>query len=1175
MRPHSVAILLALLCVVSLFGPATVAAPENEEIPQLRLAFERETYEVGELVNVSLFLTSNGRPVNPDFIPPPLRSIVFAVNSTIPIGQPPMEYWDLRNVTKVTDGEYAANFTLADHHVQRMLPFGGGIPVIGKLVFMMAMCSYTPIGASDSVQVTSMGIISIEDGPTIETAISDFYPEPGDTVDITVSIKNGTPIDAKTVKVELKSFDGQTENVIGELRVNNESVGVYKASYTVPVDLAMATDYSVHSSASFSDYGDTNFISPIFDMGFTVRFFDLYFEKTSESAGSTSMNAWVADLDGNALEGITVQLTQQTPGGLPQTATRDTDSTGKTFFNLDHASAERVDVWGSLTDGTYTQRFYMEAIVDFSVPEPNVPDEFEDLNVEPWDTPEGDTIFDNIKRPGDDVTTKFRVYNATGEVVPDKRLNWYLLDRDGFLDTDFTVVESGYVVTDSTGDFMLTYKVPPTDVNGWLMFETVLWNPDKEPTGGYERYETSEPLFDAGFFPIDEGIELSVDRVTKDAPIELRAKVALPPNSFIGHFLTVIDEATGETDWGQPMDLGDSGDDFPVIPLPKVGPAIYGLDKQLPEFFPEDQAIAFAAITLDLTQFKIMMNYVIVGYDESTIKGVDANVPVPPEAVNAGGTGDFELTVENTGAGRDTFSVEQTVGPGSWLDFPTSVTVAASETESLTVNVTVPPDVDEGTYSFNLTVTSKDPDVSDVVEVSVDVLVNGVVIRSRTSEDTAFRDETVDFIVTVNNTGQGNDTYAISVEGTGAPWTSTGHSSVTVPEGSEGEVVVQVAVPSDADEGAYLVNVTATSSDGVTSAGVTLTVNVLVDGVTVVGAVDFEETWPDEAVSFEFTVTNTGQGPDIFTLVLEGTQPGWGGISNGVLALEEGASETVTVEVTAPTDPAEGFYDFVLRATSANGITTATAQTSVKIWVNSVVVNTDPGTAPGHRTDMLQVTLTITNDGQGADVVTLSHEDSDWAELVTFASNPVSVPEGGSVDVDMTVQLPTDIDEGTYFLNVIGTSEDARSTGTTSYRVDVTVNGVEATLSDVSKKIKQGERAKLTITLTNTGQGEDTFTISFVGSAGDWATFDRTVVTLAEGASEDVTVTIKVPKKAKPGDAVLNVTVASADTTFIDTAQFQVVVKKADESPGMGALAAIVAAALVGALMRVSTRRRA
>ena len=69
MRPHYVAVLLGVLFVLSALTPAAQAAPEDEEIPMLRIFFEEESYTVGEQVNISAEVTANGRFVVDGSIP--------------------------------------------------------------------------------------------------------------------------------------------------------------------------------------------------------------------------------------------------------------------------------------------------------------------------------------------------------------------------------------------------------------------------------------------------------------------------------------------------------------------------------------------------------------------------------------------------------------------------------------------------------------------------------------------------------------------------------------------------------------------------------------------------------------------------------------------------------------------------------------------------------------------------------------------------------------------------------------------------------------------------------------------------------------------------------------------------------------------------------------------------
>ena len=1166
MRSVAISVLLVLLCVLSLMAPAMVAAPEDEEIPTLQIAIDERPYKVGDLVNITIYVTANGRPVDPDF---PGIQLAILLNFSFSGGPPGS--WEILGVKRIDKGVFESNFTIIEDHVTRVQPAGEGLPLMGDFVVLMGFAQY------QGVQATALGLVPMKDGPTIEVVVDDedLFPAPGDVVDITVYTKNGTMVDAHEVFVNLRSYDGQVEQNLGNLTVNRQSIGTYKASYTVPVGLDTATDYSVHAGASFPDYNTSMYLSPLFDTGFGVRFFQVFLQNVSSTTDESEIAVWVADADGNALEDIIVDIRAEVfaVGGSSSeiTDTNTTGADGMAGFTLTHTDAERVDFHGDVTDGTFTQRFLIEAIIDRSVPEPSVPDEIDGFTAEPWDVPDTMPFFDHVKMPGDEVTTKYRLYNETGP-VPNKRVNWYLIDRETFLDTNYTVIQSGFVVSDGNADFDLTYNVPPTEVTGWIMFEAVMWNADDER---YERMENSEPLLDSGFFPIDESIIISVDRVTKDAPVELRARTHLPDGSFIGHMYMLVDEETGLSNWGEAMLLGPDADDFFLMPLPKVGPDLYGIDKTLPEFFPEDQAVGFVVLSVDIVKFSITVNYALVGFGESTEKGVDASVPTPPEPILAGANGTFDLLVDNTGMGTDTYTVTQVAGPAGWLSFDDQATVGPAETGTVPMMVDVPTDADEMTYHFDLLVESKDATVNTTVGVDVEVMVNGIVVTVDTSEHDAFRQDTVNFVVTLNNTGQGNDTYALALEGSGVPWASMGQQSVFVQEGSEGEMIVQVDVPDDADEGDYLVNLTATSSDGETSDVVTLVVHVFVDAVAIEANENLLEAWPGEPVTFTFIITNDGQGRDTFTLTLKGEAADWATLSKTLIGIDEGKNDTVTVGVIVPAGEDEDFYDLVVRATSANGVTTATSSVEVQLWVSGVGLESIVTSKDGYRGEALTFIFTLSNTGDGTDVISLTYRSPSWPGLVTFDNNMVSLDEDAWANITLTVTLPDDIDEGTYSLTITATSEDDRTTDTIQFEVEVTVNGVEVILGEEVYKFKQGESTEISITVKNTGQGEDTITITFGGDAADWVEIDRNSLVLVAGAEETLTATIKVPKKADTGDTILNITVTSSDSTFTDLEQLQFSVKKADDGPGMGVVTALLATGLMATLLVASRRRRA
>jgi uncharacterized membrane protein len=475
--------------------------------------------------------------------------------------------------------------------------------------------------------------------------------------------------------------------------------------------------------------------------------------------------------------------------------------------------------------------------------------------------------------------------------------------------------------------------------------------------------------------------------------------------------------------------------------------------------------------------------------------------------------------------------------------------------------VVVPEGVAENRYYFNVTVTSETDDtVTKSIELFVDVMVNGVDVGIVDDEATAFPEETVEFIVSIENTGQGNDTFAITLTGDGAIWATPSHTSVTLQEGGTAEVIVQVSVPEDADEDTYTLGLTATSQDGVTDDSVGMSVHVLVDGVDVEAEKDLDETWREIVMTFPFNVTNTGQGNDTFAITVEGDEPGWAILSDGSVLVEEGETVVVIMEVTPPDDADAGFYEFTLVATSANGVTNASASSSLHVWVTGVDLTPDEESKDAYRGEQLVFEIEMENTGQERDVYTLSHDGADWAESTIFGSNPVALDPDEKGTVTVTVILPDTIDEGVYGFKVTATSGDAVVNGTVDLEVVVTVNGVEVSLSQGSITITKGKTKEVTLTVTNTGQGSDTYNILLLGAASNWTEADKTQVTLAEGASETVTLTLSPGEDEEGKQAFLDITVVSSDPEFNAAQQLEVLLKEPPEEGGLstGVLIAVV-----------------
>lgn len=112
---------------------------------------------------------------------------------------------------------------------------------------------------------------------------------------------------------------------------------------------------------------------------------------------------------------------------------------------------------------------------------------------------------------------------------------------------------------------------------------------------------------------------------------------------------------------------------------------------------------------------------------------------------------------------------------------------------------------------------------------------------------------------------------------------------------------------------------------------------------------------------------------------------------------------------------------------------------------------------------------------------------------------------------------------------------------------------VEVGCDDCPVEIRAGESGTAQVTVTNTGNVEDTYTVTVDGLPEGWsATAEPAEITLAPGASADTAVTVEVPRSEQRGAHELTVTATSSvDPTVTGSAELTVRVRKGRPSePG-------------------------
>ena len=255
----------------------------------------------------------------------------------------------------------------------------------------------------------------------------------------------------------------------------------------------------------------------------------------------------------------------------------------------------------------------------------------------------------------------------------------------------------------------------------------------------------------------------------------------------------------------------------------------------------------------------------------------------------------------------------------------TALSPGQSTTGTATYTVTQG-DIDAGADIINIATVTTDQGVTDTDSATVTVdapqePVTGVDISPADQSGQGWADQQVTYDFTVQNTGDLQDTYSISVS---SGWASSvAPQSLTLDGGTSAAIAVTHTVPGDVSLGDFDTGtVQVLSADTGASASATFTTTPRVAAVDIVPAQHSATAAPGETVQYTYTVSNTGNEDDTYSLAVTA---GWtASASPTSVSIPAGQSAEVIVSHTVPGSATEGDSDTgTLTATSDQAFATA------------------------------------------------------------------------------------------------------------------------------------------------------------------------------------------------------------------------------------------------------------
>jgi len=380
-------------------------------------------------------------------------------------------------------------------------------------------------------------------------------------------------------------------------------------------------------------------------------------------------------------------------------------------------------------------------------------------------------------------------------------------------------------------------------------------------------------------------------------------------------------------------------------------------------FSVNDDAGVYSLVTLEATVAdNFALNSVGSGneYLDNGCGDDTATLGWTPSIHNFGNTLDsFEVTFDTSDADAAGWSIDGANG------FNTGNLLPKFEegSHSFNVGLHVPGGLAAGTsHSFSMTITS-DNDATVTQTQTFSATVNqcyGITLAVDKTTDSANPGSSVDYAMTVTNTGNGEDTITYQTMGA-SEWAPTlSESSSTVASGDSAQVVFSLTIPSDASanaqSGMAMVHAYSegcgedtTDCDYEESISVSATTNQVYDisvgyysnDTMVFDTADVPE---GGSVQMKFTLTNNGNGNDQVALSLANA-PSW--VTLGQVEALVGAGQepmTLTIDVAAPSSDARGEHTFQVVATSADGTTTSTTGDLTVTVVEKTTGSTGPTT---------------------------------------------------------------------------------------------------------------------------------------------------------------------------------------------------------------------------------------
>lgn len=292
---------------------------------------------------------------------------------------------------------------------------------------------------------------------------------------------------------------------------------------------------------------------------------------------------------------------------------------------------------------------------------------------------------------------------------------------------------------------------------------------------------------------------------------------------------------------------------------------------------------------------------------------------------------------------------------------------------------------------------------------------------------------------------------------------------------------------------------------------------------------------PGRTAVFTHTLTNDGNGTDTFTITVS-PPGGWSADPIAPITLARNASQPVVVRVHAPNGQGVGSYPFDVTAQSTSTpLPTPQTRIDTVVVVGAAVPQLSPmqlKSASSSLPATVSFTHILTNTGNQAGTFSLAAvvqgAPPGWSAAPSQPS--CSLVQNASCTFTVNVTVPAGAQAGDQEITV--TASITGPPAVSSRVVDVVrvpaIPSLQFTPTNLSGAGDPAGQVSYLHTLTNTGNADDTYTVTLDLTPGWSATVDPVTVAVPRGQSRPVTVTVTLPSGVPAGSTGVVTATATA-----------------------------------------------